>query len=394
LNKKIISIVVCMLFLIPLTVVAQNIDKERPLTMITYDESVPTWSEGDSWTYEVDFSGGILDVLGFEVTVSNLKLTVDSVTSSEYNMNVEGDVTGEISIKKFQIVKGKITDTTITGNAVYSTSNIGIKELDAQLVGKFQLIPGQFIIDMTLQFIPAYNPVSWPLSVGKDWNIPVAVVNGKLDLTIAGEKFFDDLDVSNILGGQPVECTGIESKTVGAGTYDAYKVEGIYEEIEFFYAADAGNLINIHAVSDDYVLDMDLKSTTYSGGGEPGAPNKPSKPSGPSSGSPGTEYTYSSSVTDPEGDDVYYWFDWGDGSNSGWLGPFSSGTGTTASHSWDSKRTYSIKVKAKDDGGHVSVWSDPLSVSMPRNKFTNTYLVSLFELFLTKHPILCLLLKI
>ena len=139
---------------------------------------------------------------------------------------------------------------------------------------------------------------------------------------------------------------------------------------------------------------MDLKSTTYSSGGEPGAPNKPSKPSGPSSGSPGTEYTYSSSVTDPEGDDVYYWFDWGDGSNSDWLGPYSSGTGTSASHSWGSKRTYSVKVKAKDDGGQVSVWSDPLSVTMPRNRFINTYIASLFELFLTKHPILCLLLKI
>ena len=33
-----------------------------------------------------------------------------------------------------------------------------------------------------------------------------------------------------------------------------------------------------------------------------------------SSGKPGVEYTYTTSTSDPDGDQVYYWFDWDDGS--------------------------------------------------------------------------------
>jgi hypothetical protein len=93
-------------------------------------------------------------------------------------------------------------------------------------------------------------------------------------------------------------------------------------------------------------------------------PNKPSTPSGPGSGYTGVSYTYSSSTTDPEGQDIYYWFNWGDGTNSGWLGPYDSGSSCSASHSWSSPGTYSVKVKAKDVHGDESVWSDVKTVTI------------------------------
>jgi len=99
------------------------------------------------------------------------------------------------------------------------------------------------------------------------------------------------------------------------------------------------------------------------------SPNKPNRPSGETNGEPGVEYTYTASTTDPDGDQVYYWFDWGDGSNSGWKGPYSSGSTGSAKHTWSSKGTYSIKVKAKDTEGAESSWSDPLSVTMPKSRF-------------------------
>jgi hypothetical protein len=98
------------------------------------------------------------------------------------------------------------------------------------------------------------------------------------------------------------------------------------------------------------------------------APEKPETPDGPSSGNIGTEYTYSTSTSDPEGDQVYYWFDWDDGSNSGWIGPYNSGEECTASHTWSSQGSYEIQVKAKDSNGVQSEWSDSLAISMPKNK--------------------------
>ncbi|MEA2054463.1 MAG: hypothetical protein U9O96_05035 [Candidatus Thermoplasmatota archaeon] len=94
-------------------------------------------------------------------------------------------------------------------------------------------------------------------------------------------------------------------------------------------------------------------------------PDKPSRPSGPTSGNIGTSYSYSSSTTDTDGDQVYYLFDWADGTTSGWLGPYDSGQTVNASHTWSETDNYSIKVKAKDTNGAESEWSDPLVVSMP-----------------------------
>jgi Arylsulfotransferase (ASST)/PKD domain len=94
-------------------------------------------------------------------------------------------------------------------------------------------------------------------------------------------------------------------------------------------------------------------------------PYTPSIPKGSTSGSAGTEYAYTTSTTDPDGDQVYYWWDWGDGNNSGWIGPYKSGVTCEAKHIWGIKNTYNIKVKAKDTNGTQSDWSDPLSITMP-----------------------------
>jgi hypothetical protein len=93
-------------------------------------------------------------------------------------------------------------------------------------------------------------------------------------------------------------------------------------------------------------------------------PNKPSIPSGPPSGQIGISYTYSTVTTDPNGDTVYYWFDWGDDTNSGWIGPYSSGTSGSASKEWSNPGTYNVKTKAKDEHGAESspLWSDSLPV--------------------------------
>lgn len=91
-------------------------------------------------------------------------------------------------------------------------------------------------------------------------------------------------------------------------------------------------------------------------------PNTPTKPSGPTQGVKNTKYYFKTSTIDPEGDQVYYKFDWGDGKNSGWLGPYTSGTTITASHKWTARGTYYVKVKAKDVYGMQSGWSLSLSI--------------------------------
>ena len=106
--------------------------------------------------------------------------------------------------------------------------------------------------------------------------------------------------------------------------------------------------------------------TIVSEGNNP--PSKPDRPQGPTNGKVGVTYTYSSRSVDPDEDQIYYLFDWGDGSNSGWIGPFESGQVASASHKWSKVGFYQVKVKAKDTEGKESEWSDPLPITMPKSK--------------------------
>lgn len=79
-----------------------------------------------------------------------------------------------------------------------------------------------------------------------------------------------------------------------------------------------------------------------------------------------TLYEYSFYSVDPDGDDVYLWIEWGDGTveQDDWIGPYSSGEKITISHSWAEKGDYEIKAKTKEINGAESKWGT-LKVTMP-----------------------------
>ena len=112
-------------------------------------------------------------------------------------------------------------------------------------------------------------------------------------------------------------------------------------------------------------------------------PMTPSTPSGQKIGMTGQEYVFHTSTTDPDGESVYYMWDWGDGSAHRWLGPYNSGVICQATHTWSMKATYTIVVKAKDIYGHESNWSDPFSVNL---RYIYNPIFRFFELFFQQFP--------
>ncbi len=88
---------------------------------------------------------------------------------------------------------------------------------------------------------------------------------------------------------------------------------------------------------------------------------------GPTSGKVGEEYEYAFVTTDPDGDDVYYWIQWGEGCPTvEWIGPYVSGEEVRLTNSWDTKGSYTIQIKARDIHNAESDWGE-LEVSMPKN---------------------------
>ncbi len=87
-------------------------------------------------------------------------------------------------------------------------------------------------------------------------------------------------------------------------------------------------------------------------------PDKPHSPNGPDSIKINEVHTFTTSALDSDGDQIYYLFDWGDGSNSKWVGPLNSGEIAHASHMWTKQGEYKIRVKVKDEHGIQSGWSE------------------------------------
>jgi len=87
-------------------------------------------------------------------------------------------------------------------------------------------------------------------------------------------------------------------------------------------------------------------------------PEKPQSPNGPDSVKINVLHTFTTSTLDFDDDQIYYLFDWGDGSHSNWVGPLNSGEIAQASHLWTKQGEYKIRVKVKDQYGIQSGWSE------------------------------------
>ncbi|PNX53682.1 MAG: hypothetical protein BV458_03235 [Thermoplasmata archaeon M9B2D] len=145
-----------------------------------------------------------------------------------------------------------------------------------------------------------------------------------------------------------------DSKAVGEALYDAK-----------YYC-------NLHYGWDHYAEYLDMY--TFNLFGEPSLvlggitvenlpPDTPTI-TGPTEGKIKVATEYNVTTIDDDGDDLYYWIDWGDTTNTGWIGPYQSGVVLTKSHIWTKKGTYTIQAKAKDIYGAESTFGE-LSITMP-----------------------------
>ena len=103
-------------------------------------------------------------------------------------------------------------------------------------------------------------------------------------------------------------------------------------------------------------------------------PEVPTVPEGPSQVILRKTATYTIQSSDPDDDDLYYCWSWGDGSTE-WVGPYASGQEISTDHHWTEEGTLEIRVKAKDINGGESGWSDPLQVTIPKHKLFSTPLL-------------------
>jgi len=94
-------------------------------------------------------------------------------------------------------------------------------------------------------------------------------------------------------------------------------------------------------------------------------PDQPNTPSGSTHGVTFVSYTYTVTVpAEPEGQQVYMQWDFGNGNRSDIQGPFTSGAQAQVSYVWRDPGVYNLRVQAQDVNGSKSKWSDPLAVTI------------------------------
>ncbi|MBU0497969.1 MAG: hypothetical protein KKG04_08475 [Candidatus Thermoplasmatota archaeon] len=203
---------------------------------------------------------------------------------------------------------------------------------------------------------------------------------------------FQGIDFASADVGYAVGNNGIIAKTINGGTTWSLLTSGVSTNLYdvSFPSEDIGTAVGasglILRTEDGGALwDIQDSGTTYrlnsvifldptngfavgdhgtilhttTGGTTNQPPDTPTTPSGPSEGITDIDYEFITSTDDPDGDDVYYWFDWGDGTTSGWIGPYPSGTSISMIHAWNTPGDFSIIVKAKDGASAESPWSSP-----------------------------------
>lgn len=83
----------------------------------------------------------------------------------------------------------------------------------------------------------------------------------------------------------------------------------------------------------------------------------------PTHGTVGFEYVFCIDIPqDPLSDYFFVLFDWGDNSDSIWLGPFCSGENVCSSHAWNESGDYEILVKIQNESGIIIWESDPFTI--------------------------------
>lgn len=230
------------------------------------------------------------------------------------------------------------------------------------------VLPGEdFSIDITVNPTQLIRSFQFSLVFNASLLQANSVTNVGQIFTDAGyDVFSDDGTVDNSAGS----ITFAYAAILGEGNVDS---SGIAATISFSAKQNGTSLLQLYEVkvlnNTDIPITLQNGNVTIGNTTNPpinNPPVVPSIPSGPITGFTNFSYNFSTSTVDPEENQIYYLFDWGNNNTTSWKGPYSSGATCSISHSWNKTGTYVIKTKAKDINDEESNWSQALTIKIEK----------------------------
>ncbi len=282
---KILGIMVCMLVILSAAAVAEPIKiKQISKGTTSFDDDVPTWNVGDSWTFTINDFTVDYDESGQKMfmdgKIDDFKWTVTDTSGSSYKVDFTGEITADYEIylsspSATLYVTGtfKPTLTHLTGAITFTKSDLEIEDISAEIKGITMAtispipiplpIPFKLTLDGDLSTVfPIFD---FPLHALKPWALPD--IDIEMNVQFGGIFGLIKIPVTfpTHYSWTPLAfwCWSKESITVEAGTFDAWEISSIIGGFfEYYYAPSVGNLVKIDIAMPNGNVHGELKSTT------------------------------------------------------------------------------------------------------------------------------------
>jgi len=211
-KTKFIGVLVCLLLMTTVFSVGKPIERETMNPELN-DPSpraigvdVPLWNIGNSWSYEIKMLSLNIEETNqsyhITITTENVTLKVINDAGSNYTIAFDAKINGNASISYrletgFINITANLNDTQLAGTIVYNKSDLGIKQIQINLLGRLNAkiielpsislrhpipIRGETNISLIANYDVPYPLITFPLDVGTIWGRPA--INISLDGTI------------------------------------------------------------------------------------------------------------------------------------------------------------------------------------------------------------------
>lgn len=187
-----------------------------------------------------------------------------------------------------------------------------------------------------------------------------------------GIAFIGGSDVDLSFGGSRIISKGVEKLGIEFSQilYNGSEFLGelLKEALQNYYLSSDVDEVDIITILENHLFgDPSLRI------GDANHPPDPPVIQGPNTVKINTLSNYSIVSIDPDSDDIYYQFDWGDDISTDWLGPYESNHVCISSHAWVEKGAFAVRARAKDSLNAESQWVT-LEVSIPKTNSFHLYL--------------------
>jgi len=339
---------------------------------------LPEWSNGTYWKYDMNFIF-IKDDFIVDAVINNMcarvegdNLIQDEVSDKVYELSLNGGIKGNLSWGILDDIASFNGD--FGGTAYIGKNNLGIKRFEFDVNDEEFLFGAGLDFEMSMGFEPCFDFFNFPIdpSDPEGWDV---FLNAFLDATVNIGVPFGYMEMNDSMFFSDYMTV---NRTEKVGIYDTAVLQGSWgNPSNLWYANDAGFLVQVDETLDwggiYSIFQIDLIETNY-GNSPPSKPNLNSVED-KCTGETGDTFTFNFDATDPEGENVKYYVDWDDGTNTDWTSSYPSGQKASASHSWSRKGSYTIRVKAKDESGVESCWSDPYSITIEGKPYVNVTII-------------------